>query len=157
MFDDLNIIENNDTILVQKRGKSEDIKKVVEYLKDRDFKELEEDLIVYRPWGRAELLINTPNYKVKKIIVYPGCELSLQSHMHRVEHWIVVCGVANVKNGDKEFLLKKDESTYIEQNVTHKLKNSGKINLEVVEVQTGEYLEEDDIERYDNIYNVEIK
>lgn len=154
--EDLNIIENNDTILVQKRGKSEDIKKVVDYLKQNNLKELDEDFVVYRPWGKYEVLIDTPKYKVKKITVYPNNELSLQSHMHRVEHWIVVSGVARVINGDKEFFLKKDESTYIEQNTIHKLTNLGKINLEVIEVQTGEYFEEDDIIRYDNVYNINL-
>lgn len=154
--EDLNIIENNDTILVQKRGKSEDIKKVIDYLKQNNLKELDEDLVVYRPWGKYEILIDTPKYKVKKITVYPDNELSLQSHMHRVEHWIVVSGVARVINGGKELFLKNDESTYIEQNTVHKLANPGKINLEVIEVQTGEYFEEDDIIRYDNIYNINI-
>lgn len=155
--EDLNIIENNDSILIHKKNEGEQIKKVVDYLKNNDFKELEDEFIVYRPWGRYEVLIDTPNYKVKKIIVHPGEKLSLQSHMHRAEHWIVVYGIAKVTNNGKDFFLRKNESTYIEQNAIHRLENPGKINLEVIEVQTGKYLEEDDIERYDNVYNVETK
>ena len=150
--EDINIIESQDSILVQKKGKAEDVKKITDYLKQNNLKELDNNLLVYRPWGKYEVLIDMPSYKVKKITVNPGCKLSLQSHMHRSEHWVVVSGVAHVVNGEKEFLLKKNESTFIPEFTKHRLENPGKINLEIIEVQTGGYLGEDDIERFDDIY-----
>ncbi len=98
-------------------------------------------------------MIDSPTYKVKKITVYPGAKLSLQSHRHRAEHWVIVSGVAGVVNGDKEFQLKENESTYVPALNRHRLSNPGEMNLEMIEVQTGNYLEEDDIVRYDDIYN----
>lgn len=153
--EDLNIIESNDSILVQKRGMGEDVKKVTEYLKEHNIKELDNNIIVHRPWGKYEVLMDELNYKVKKIIVYPGCKLSLQSHMHRSEHWVVVNGEASIVNGDKNLILLKNESSFIPQNTKHRLENPGKINLEIIEVQTGEYVGEDDIIRYDDIYGRE--
>lgn len=150
--EDLNIIENNDAILIQKRGRGEDVKMVTDYLKENNLKELENNIIVHRPWGKYEVLIDNPTYKVKKITVYPGCKLSLQSHVHRSEHWVVVAGVASVVNGDKNLLLNENESTYIPTNIMHRLENSGKINLEIVEVQAGKYTGEDDIVRYEDVY-----
>ena len=150
--EDLNIIENNDAILIQKRGRGEDVKMVIDYLKENNLKELENNIIVHRPWGKYEVLIDNPTYKVKKITVYPGCKLSLQSHVHRSEHWVVVTGIASVVNGDKNLLLNENESTYIPAKTMHRLENAGKINLEIVEVQTGKYTGEDDIVRYDDIY-----
>lgn len=151
--EDLIVVENNDSILIQRKGKSEDIKKVVEYLKENQFKELNHNIIVYRPWGKYEVLFDTSTHKVKKITVYPGAKLSLQNHYHRAEHWVVVKGVAKVVNGDKSITLKENESTFIPALTLHRLENPGKINLELIEVQTGSYLEEDDIMRYDDDYN----
>ena len=150
---DLNIIETADSILIQKRGRGEDVKKVVNYLKEHKMKELEDILIVHRPWGRFEVLIDDSDHKVKKIIVHPGAKLSLQSHNRRSEHWVVVRGTAEIINGEKTLHLKENESTYIPAGNKHRLSNSGDINLEIIEVQTGDYLEEDDIVRYDDIYN----
>lgn len=151
--EDLNIIETADSILVQKQGKAEDVKKIVDYLKENNMRELEHNLIVHRPWGKYEVLIENPVHKVKKIIVYPGAKLSLQSHYHRVEHWVVVKGIAKIIHGEKEIFLRENESTFIPTLTTHRLENPGKINLEIIEVQTGNYLEEDDIIRYEDVYN----
>lgn len=151
--DDLIVIENNDSILVQKRGKSEDVKNVVKHLAEHNYKEIDNDVVVQRPWGNYEVLIDTPTHKVKKITVYPKAKLSLQSHTKRSEHWVVVKGVAGIINGDKKITLKENESTYIQAGHKHRLSNPGNINLEIIEVQTGTYLGEDDITRYDDIYN----
>jgi mannose-1-phosphate guanylyltransferase / mannose-6-phosphate isomerase len=150
--DDINVIESSDSILIQKKGRNEEVKEIVKYLKENNCKEIEDSLIGYRPWGTYEILINTPTYKVKKIMVYPGSKLSLQSHYHRAEHWVVVKGLAKVINGEKELFLRENESTFIASLSTHRLENPGKINLELIEVQTGNYMEEDDIVRYDDIY-----
>ena len=150
---DLNIVDTGDSILVQKKGMGEDVKKIVAQLKQEKAKELESSLIGYRPWGKYEILIDTPTYKVKKITVYPQAKLSLQTHKRRAEHWIIVNGTANIVNGEKEIELQENESTYIPVNTLHRLENKQKINLEIIEVQTGDYLEEDDIVRYDDVYN----
>ena len=151
--DDLIIIENNDSILVQKKGRGEDVKKIVEKLKEENAQELDDNLIVHRPWGKFEVLIDDKLHKVKRITVYPGEKLSLQSHYHRAEHWIVVKGLAKIINENTEMFLRENESTYITPTSKHRLENPGKINLEIIEVQTGSYLEEDDIIRYDDHYN----
>jgi mannose-1-phosphate guanylyltransferase/mannose-6-phosphate isomerase len=150
--EDLIVIENNDSILIQKKGQSEGVKKIVEKLKKNQSKELEDNLVVYRPWGKYEVLIDTATHKVKKITVYPGAKLSLQSHYHRVEHWVVIKGVAKIVNNDKDIFLRENESTFIPTLTTHRLENPGKINLEIIEIQTGNYMEEDDIIRYDDVY-----
>lgn len=150
---DLIIIETNDSILVQKKGESADVKEIVSSLKENKRKELEHNLIVHRPWGKYEVLMNGDKHKAKKITVYPSEKLSRQAHYHRAEHWIVVQGVARIENGGKEEILKENESTFIPAYTTHRLENPGKINLEIIEVQTGNYLEEDDIIRYDDIYD----
>lgn len=150
--EDLIVVENHDSILIQKKGRSEDVKKIVGHLKENKFKEIDHNLIVYRPWGKYEVLIDSPMHKVKKITVYPGAKLSLQAHYHRAEHWVVVRGSAKVINGDHELFLRENESTYIPAITKHRLENPGKTDLEIIEVQTGNYLEEDDIIRYDDEY-----
>ncbi len=151
--DDLIIIENDDCILVQKKGKSENVKKIVDYLKEHKRKEVDHNIMGYRPWGKYRVLVDDENHKVKKLIVYPGATLSLQSHNRRSEHWVVVRGEALVINGDQEITLKANESTYIPATHKHRLSNPGNTNLEIIEVQTGDYFEEDDIIRYDDVYN----
>lgn len=151
--EDLIVIEDDDCILVQKKGKSEDVKKVVDYLKENSYKEIDHNIMGYRPWGKYRVLVDDENHKVKKIIVYPGASLSLQSHKKRSEHWIVVRGEALVINGDREIHLKENESTYIPATYKHRLSNPGQAELEIIEVQTGDYFGEDDIVRYDDIYN----
>jgi mannose-1-phosphate guanylyltransferase/mannose-6-phosphate isomerase len=150
--EDLVIIENNDSILIHKKGRSEDVKKILAHLEEHKYPEAEHNIIVHRPWGRYEVLIDTPFYKVKKILVYPGAKLSLQSHEHRSEHWVVVSGVAGATKGDEYIVLNSNESAYIPARTKHRLENPGKLNLEIVEVQTGQYLGEDDIKRFDDIY-----
>ncbi len=151
--EDVIVIESSDCILVQKKGRSEEVRKIVDYLKRNRIKELEHNLIVYRPWGKYEILIDADNHKVKKITVYPGAKLSLQAHRHRAEHWVVVRGAAKIINSDKEIVLKENESTFIPALAKHRLENPGKINLEIIEVQTGSYFGEDDISRYDDDYD----
>ncbi len=151
-LDDVNIVESYDAILVQKKGKSPEVKKVVEYLKDNNFSEIDHNIIVHRPWGKYEVLINGEKHKVKKITVYPGARLSLQSHKFRAEHWVVIKGKARVINGENLLVLHENESTYIKARNKHRLENPGKINLEIIEVQTGNYLKEDDIIRYEDAY-----
>lgn len=151
--EDLNIIDTNDSILIQKKGQGESVKQIVLKLKEQKSKEIQDSLIVYRPWGRYEVLIDQPNYKVKKITVYPQAKLSLQSHNKRAEHWIIVSGTAKIVNGDKEFSLEQNESTFIPIKTRHRLENEKDSNLEIIEVQTGAYLEEDDIVRYEDIYD----
>ncbi|EKE25928.1 MAG: hypothetical protein ACD_5C00002G0002 [uncultured bacterium] len=151
-IDDINIVENNDVILVQKKGKSNEIKQVVEYLKENKYKEVEHNIEVQRPWGKYEVLIDEKNHKVKKITVLPGSTLSLQSHKHRSEHWVVVKGTAQVINGENMLVLHENQSTYIQAESKHRLSNPGETELQIIEVQTGDYLEEDDIVRYEDTY-----
>ena len=152
-MEDVIVVENNDSILVQKMRESNDgVKKVVEYLKEKNYPELSDNVIGYRPWGKYEVLVDDDNHKVKKITVYPGGKLSLQSHNRRAEHWVVVKGTAEVVHGEDLLTLKENESTYIPVKTKHRLANPGKTNLEIIEVQTGDYLKEDDIVRFDDIY-----
>lgn len=151
--DDIIVVESNDVVFVQKRGRSEDVKKVVEKLKERDAKEVNHNIVVYRPWGKYEVLIdNAANHKVKKITVFPGAALSLQSHEHRAEHWVVVKGTAKVVNGENLLTLHENQSTYIPAKCKHQLSNPAAEPLEIIEVQSGDYLEEDDIIRYEDQY-----
>jgi mannose-6-phosphate isomerase-like protein (cupin superfamily) len=106
-----------------------------------------------RPWGKFESFIIEEKYQVKRLTVYPGAKLSLQSHNHRSEHWVVVSGTVRVVNGENELTLKENESVYIPVGNKHRLENPGEVNAEVIEVQTGDYLGEDDIVRYEDIYN----
>ncbi len=148
--DDLVVVENNDSILIHKKGRSEDVKKVLRHLEENKYPEIEHNVIVHRPWGRYEVLLDAPFYKTKKLLVYPGKKLSLQSHQHRAEHWVVVSGVVKVTKGEETFLLQKNEGTFISSHTKHRIENPGKVNLEIIEVQTGEYLGEDDIARYED-------
>lgn len=151
--EDLVIVENRDSILVQKRGRGEDVKKIVEQLKLGEHRELEHNLLVHRPWGKFEILIKGKNHLVRKVTVYPKGKLSLQSHQHRAEHWIVIEGTAKVINGEQKITLRENESTFIPAKTKHRLMNDGDVNLEVIEVRTGDYLGEDDIERFDDVYH----
>lgn len=151
-MEDVIIVENNDGILIQKMGMGESVKDLVACLREKNMKELEHQLLVHRPWGKYEVLIDTPTYKVKKITVYPGARLSLQSHFHRSEHWIVVKGIAKVLRDSDELYLRENESVDIPSMCKHRMENPGKFNLEMIEVQTGNYLGEDDIIRYEDQY-----
>lgn len=146
------IIETKDAILVSAIDRSQDVKLIVNKLK----KELRDEAVThsrtYRPWGSYENVDTGDRFKVKRITVNPGASLSLQMHYHRAEHWIVVRGTARIIKGEEVFLLNEDQSTYIPWGTQHRLENPGKIPLELVEVQSGSYLGEDDICRFDDIY-----
>ncbi|MFA6184386.1 MAG: mannose-1-phosphate guanylyltransferase/mannose-6-phosphate isomerase [Parcubacteria group bacterium] len=143
--ENLIIVENNDSILIQKRGESERVKEIVAFLKDKKLKEIDNSVIVYRPWGKYEVLIDGSHHSVRKLTIYPKESLNLQIHNQRVEHWIIIKGQAKVKKGAKEIKLGVNESIFIPKKTKHQLSNPGKVNLEIIEVQTGNYLGDDDI------------
>jgi len=146
------IIETEDAVLVADKDRSHEVKKIVEELKRRQRNEFKLHKQVYRPWGHYETIASGDRYQVKRLVVKPGKALSLQMHNHRAEHWTVVSGTAHVTNGEESYILAENESTYIPIGATHRLENKGKIVLEVIEVQTGSYLGEDDIVRFDDVY-----
>ncbi len=146
---DLIVIENNDSILIQKKGKSEEVKQIVNFLKENKRKEINDNVIVHRPWGKFEVLIDGTRHAVRKVTIYPGGEIKTQLHYHRAEHWIIIKGTAKIKNGNKIFYLNSNESTFIPQATKHQIINPGKVNLEMIEVQTGNYLGRDDIVIFD--------
>ena len=150
--EDLCLVETADAVLVTKRGESQRVREIVDQLKQSNAQEHLTHLTVERPWGRYTVLEELPGCKLKRITVDPNSELSLQRHQHRSEHWVVVSGTATVTLNDGVVTVTKNQSTYIPIGSKHRLENRGKIPLELVEVQVGEYLEEDDIERYDDQY-----
>jgi mannose-1-phosphate guanylyltransferase / mannose-6-phosphate isomerase len=149
------VIETPDAVLVADRNSSEQVKKVVEKLRELGRSEYQLHRKAYRPWGSYEVMVLENRFQVKRIIVKPGEKLSLQKHHHRAEHWVVVRGTALIRKGEFEELLGEDSSTYIPLGTVHQLSNPGKIDLELIEVQTGSYLGEDDIVRYSDIYGRE--
>lgn len=150
--DNLVVVETADAVLVADRNKVQDVKRIVNLLKAQDRPEASLHARVYRPWGSYESLIVSDRFQVKRIVVTPGQTLSLQMHHHRAEHWIIVAGTAEVTCEDKVFMLGEDESTYIPLGHKHRLANPGKIPLELIEVQSGTYLGEDDIVRFEDVY-----
>ena len=138
--------------MVAKKSNSQDITKIIDKLKSEERPEWKLHREVHRPWGKFDSVDNGNRYQVKRITVKPGAKLSVQKHNHRAEHWIVVQGTAKVTKGDETFLLSVDESTYIPLGTIHALENPGEIDLELIEVQTGGYLGEDDIVRYEDLY-----
>jgi len=128
------------------------VKGITQRLKKEVRTEWEFHREVYRPWGKYDSIDSGERYQVKRITVKPGAKLSVQKHHHRAEHWVVVTGTALVTNGDETFLLSENESTYIPTGVIHALENPGKFDLEMIEVQSGSYLGEDDIVRFEDIY-----
>ncbi len=151
-INDLVVVETADAVLVSHRDTVQDVKRLVTALKSSGRAEANVHARVYRPWGSYESLITSERFQVKSIIVNPGQKLSLQKHHHRAEHWIVVSGTAEVTCEEKVFTLAEDESTYIPLGHKHRLANPGRIPLELIEVQSGSYLGEDDIVRYEDIY-----
>jgi mannose-1-phosphate guanylyltransferase/mannose-6-phosphate isomerase len=149
---DLVVVETADAVLVSHRDTVQDVKRLVTALRSSGRDEASVHARVYRPWGSYESLITSERFQVKSIVVNPGQKLSLQKHHHRAEHWIVVNGTAEVTCEDKVFTLAEDESTYIPLGHKHRLANPGCIPLELIEVQSGSYLGEDDIVRYEDIY-----
>ena len=150
--DNLVITESDDAILVSRKDRVQDVKKVVDSLKAEGRPEARLHRKVYRPWGAYDSIDHGVRFQVKHITVKPGAQLSLQKHYHRAEHWIVVRGTALVTNGDREILLSENESTYIPVGEVHRLENPGKVDLELIEVQSGSYLGEDDIVRLEDTY-----
>ena len=150
--DNLVIVETADAVLVADRNTVQDVKRIVTQLKQLGRPEATTHRRVYRPWGSYETLVNAGRFQVKRIIVSPGGTLSLQMHHHRAEHWVVVHGTAQVTCEDKVFMLGEDQSTYIPLGHKHRLVNPGETPLELIEVQSGDYLGEDDIVRFEDIY-----
>lgn len=150
--EDLIIVDSEDALLVAHRDKVQDIKGVVEKLSAEDRDEIKLHKKVCRPWGCYQGIDHSERFQVKRITVKPGAVLSLQMHHHRAEHWVIVNGTAKVTRDDDEFVLSENQSTYIPQGARHRLENIGKIPLELIEVQTGSYLGEDDIVRFDDVY-----
>ena len=146
------VVETSDAVLIAPRNRVQEVKKIVAQLKSVTREEADIHKKVYRTWGAYEGVDLSDNFQVKRITVKPGARLSLQKHFHRAEHWIVVKGTAIVTKGDEEFILKEDQSTYIPLGVVHRLENPGKIDLELIEVQSGSYLGEDDIVRFEDVY-----
>ncbi|WP_448096578.1 mannose-1-phosphate guanylyltransferase/mannose-6-phosphate isomerase [Luteibacter yeojuensis] len=151
-LDDVVIVTTPDATLVATRDKVQDVKKIVDNLGNAGRSEHLAHRQVYRPWGSYDSIDMGERFQVKRIIVKPGSVLSLQMHHHRAEHWIVVSGTAEVTCGEKVFLLTENQSTYIPLGVTHRLRNVGKVPLELIEVQSGSYLGEDDIVRFEDVY-----
>jgi mannose-1-phosphate guanylyltransferase/mannose-6-phosphate isomerase len=152
-LDNMVVIETADAVLVADKNKCQDVKEIVSKLKDGNREEYRFHSRVYRPWGDYEGIDAGGRYQVKRLTVKPGAKLSLQMHHHRAEHWVVVTGTARVTRGDDVFILSENESTYIPLGTTHRLENPGSIPLEIIEVQSGSYLGEDDIVRFEDVYN----
>ena len=150
--DDLVVVSTKDAVLVAGKDAVQDIKVITEQLKKELRPEWKLHREVFRPWGKFDSVDQGSRYKVKRITVRPGAKLSVQMHHHRTEHWIVVSGTAKVTKGDRTFLLAENESTYISVGEVHALENCGKVDLELIEVQSGTYLEEDDIVRFEDRY-----
>jgi len=151
--ENLIIVDTGDALLVSKKGSSQKVKSVVAELKKRHSEMHNIHLTAHRPWGTYTVLEDTPGYKIKRIIVNPGKQLSLQKHFHRSEHWIVVSGTATVIVGDQTMIVRPNESTYIKMGEVHRLANDGKIPVVLIEAQVGEYTGEDDIVRISDEYN----
>jgi mannose-1-phosphate guanylyltransferase len=150
--ENLVIVETKDAILVAHRDHTQDVKKIVSKLREKDRTEADINREVYRPWGHYDSIDKGERYQVKRICVLPGAKLSVQMHHHRAEHWVVVSGTAKVFCNDKEVILTENQSTYIPVGAVHSLENPGKIPLELIEVQSGSYLGEDDIVRLEDRY-----
>jgi mannose-1-phosphate guanylyltransferase/mannose-6-phosphate isomerase len=151
--ENLIVVETPDAVLVADKGRAQDVKAVTQYLKEQQRSEFRHHQKVHRPWGQFEPIGGGARYQVKRLTVKPGETLSLQMHHHRAEHWVVVSGTARVTRGEETFLLSENQSTYIPLGEVHRLANPGTIPLEIIEVQSGSYLGEDDIVRFEDMYN----
>jgi mannose-1-phosphate guanylyltransferase / mannose-6-phosphate isomerase len=151
-LEDCLVVETEDAILIAKKGETQKVKDIVNKLKKDKRKEVEEHVTTYRPWGSYTILEDGLRYKIKRIVVNPKEKLSLQMHYHRSEHWVVVKGTAKVTIGDNEIFIHENESAYVPKSTLHRLENPGKVPVEIIEVQNGEYVEEDDIVRFDDRY-----
>lgn len=150
--EDLIVVTTQDAVLVAHRNEAQNVKLIVEKLRSQTRKEADAHIRTYRPWGFYEGLIQGDRFQVKRIVVWPGRQLSLQKHFHRAEHWVVVEGVAQVTRDEEEIFLRENESVYLPLGCKHRLENPGKIPLTLIEVQSGAYLGEDDIVRYEDTY-----
>jgi mannose-1-phosphate guanylyltransferase/mannose-6-phosphate isomerase len=153
-IDDLIVVTTPDATLVAHRDAAQEVKQIVEQLKASGRSEHSLHRVVHRPWGSYDSLEAGDRFQVKRIVVKPGAALSLQKHHHRAEHWIVVSGTAEVTCDERVFLLGENQSTFIPLGSKHRLRNPGKVSLELIEVQSGSYLGEDDIVRYDDVYGL---
>jgi mannose-1-phosphate guanylyltransferase/mannose-6-phosphate isomerase len=151
-LEDMIVIDTYDATLVCPKERAQDVRKIVDVLKERNAEEYLVHRTMYRPWGHYTLLEHGPGFKIKIIEVKPGARLSLQMHHHRSEHWVVISGTARVTRGEEEFNVHNSESTFIPPSTIHRLENPGMIPLRIIEVQNGEYLEEDDIVRTEDDY-----
>lgn len=151
-LDNIIIIDTPDALLVANRDRSQDVKRIYSQLKIQGHDTYQLHRTVHRPWGTYTVLEEGPRFKIKRIVVIPGGRLSLQMHHHRSEHWIVVSGMALVVNGDKELYINSNESTFIPAGHKHRLENPGVVELVMIEVQSGDYLGEDDIVRFEDVY-----
>ena len=151
-LEDVIVVTTDDAVLVVAKDRAQDVRKVVDQLKAKDRKEARENTVTHRPWGKYQSIDEGVRHQVKLITVNPGASLSLQLHHHRSEHWIVVSGTGKVTRGDEVFHLYENQSTFIPVGVKHRLENQGRIPLQLIEVQTGGYLGEDDIVRFDDRY-----
>jgi len=146
------VVETKDAVLVAPKARVQDVKKLVQQLRERGRYEHSLHREVFRPWGSYDSIENGSRFQVKRLKVKPGAALSLQMHHHRAEHWVVVAGTARITRGDEVFLLEENQSTYIPIGVRHRIENPGMIPLEIIEVQSGSYLGEDDIVRFEDVY-----
>jgi mannose-1-phosphate guanylyltransferase / mannose-6-phosphate isomerase len=151
-IDNLVIIDTPDAFLVADKSRAQDVKHLYAELKAKGHDAHKLHRTVHRPWGTYTVLEEGPRFQIKRIVVKPGARLSLQMHHHRSEHWVVVSGMAKVVNGENEFFVRTNESTYIPAGHKHRLDNPGVVDLVMIEVQSGEYLGEDDIVRFDDVY-----
>ena len=149
---DLVIVDTQDALLIADKNHSQNIKNIVNQLKKENRSEAENHRKVLRPWGYYDSIDVDDGFQVKRILVNPGAKLSLQKHQHRAEHWVVVKGVATITRGDDVFVLKENQSTYIPKGEVHRLENTEETDLEIIEIQTGDYLGEDDIIRLEDDY-----
>jgi mannose-1-phosphate guanylyltransferase/mannose-6-phosphate isomerase len=152
-LDNVIVVETSDAVLVASKDKAQNVKEIVSRLKAQRREECKTHRQVYRPWGSYEGIDSGARFQVKRLSVKPGAQLSLQMHHHRAEHWVVVKGTARVTCGDQVFNLHENESTYIPMGERHRLENPGTIPLEVIEIQSGSYLGEDDIVRFEDVYD----
>ena len=151
-INDLVIVETNDSVLISKKDSTQKVKQIVKFLEENNFKEAKDNKKIYRPWGNFTSIEEGISWKVKRLEIKPKASISLQKHIKRSEHWIIVSGTAKVEIDDNEFFLKKNESTYIPLGAKHRLSNPEETPLVIIEVQSGSYLGEDDIIRFEDIY-----
>jgi mannose-1-phosphate guanylyltransferase/mannose-6-phosphate isomerase len=147
---DIIVVDTPDATLVSSKDRAQDVKQVVDILKNKGAEECNTHLTVDRPWGSYTVLEEGARYKIKRIVVSPGARLSRQMHHHRSEHWVVVAGTALITVGGKTFNIHPNESAYVPMSTEHRIENPGKLPLHIIEVQNGEYIKEDDIVRFDD-------